>query len=153
MGNKGSSVVEMSLIMPIIFGIVVMVIVLFLDTIRDGLVQQEGYSVIYTYQEGAGLHEQLEEMKNAETRDAGQAVISDGNYRYEKEGHVCITEVDVCSNRLRRCRCMEILFGNKGIYHYMDAKVGTMQELEEHGRMYQVRMLVENELPYILLLP
>lgn len=43
MGNKGSSVVEMSLIMPIIFGIVVMVIVLFLDTIRDGLVQQEGY--------------------------------------------------------------------------------------------------------------
>lgn len=41
MGNKGSSVVEMSLIMPIIFGIVVMVIVLFLDTIRDGLVQQE----------------------------------------------------------------------------------------------------------------
>lgn len=29
MGNKGSSVVEMSLIMPIIFGIVVMVIVLF----------------------------------------------------------------------------------------------------------------------------
>ena len=40
---------------------------------------------------------------------------------------------------------MEILFGNKGIYHYMDAKVGTMQELEEYGRMYQVRMLVENE--------
>lgn len=29
MGNKGSSVVEMSLIMPIIFGIVVMVIFLF----------------------------------------------------------------------------------------------------------------------------
>ena len=55
MGNKGSSVVEMSLIMPIIFGIVVMVIFLFLDTVRDGLVQQEGYSVIYTYQEGAGL--------------------------------------------------------------------------------------------------
>lgn len=63
MGNKGSSVVEMSLIMPIIFGIVVMVIFLFLDTVRDGLVQQEGYSVIYTYQEGAGLREQLEEMK------------------------------------------------------------------------------------------
>lgn len=45
---------------------------------------------------------------------------------------------------------MEILFVNKGIYHYMDAKVGTMQALEEQGRLYQVRMLVENELPYIL---
>ena len=45
---------------------------------------------------------------------------------------------------------MEILFGNKGIYHYIDAKVGTMQELEEKGYLYRVRMLVENELPYIL---
>lgn len=45
---------------------------------------------------------------------------------------------------------MEILFGNKGIYHYIDAKVGTMQELEEEGYLYRVRMLVENELPYIL---
>ena len=45
---------------------------------------------------------------------------------------------------------MEILFGNKGIYHYMDAKIGTMQMLEEQGRMYQVKMLVENEFPYIL---
>ena len=45
---------------------------------------------------------------------------------------------------------MEILFGNKGIYHYIDAKVGTMQELEKKGYLYRVRMLVENELPYIL---
>lgn len=45
---------------------------------------------------------------------------------------------------------MEILFGNKGIYHYMDAKIGMIQELEQDGRMYQVQMLVENELSYIL---
>ena len=103
MGNKGSSVVEMSLIMPIIFGIVVMVIVLFLDTIRDGLVQQEGYSVnLLLVRKGLDCMNSWKKSKDAETRDAGQAVISDGNYRYEKEGHVCITEVDVCSNRLRR---------------------------------------------------
>lgn len=45
---------------------------------------------------------------------------------------------------------MEISFGNRGIYHYIDAKVGTMQELEEKGYLYRVKMLVENELPYIL---
>lgn len=45
---------------------------------------------------------------------------------------------------------MEILFGNKGIYHYVDAKAGTMQELENQGRMYQIQMLVENRVPYIL---
>lgn len=45
---------------------------------------------------------------------------------------------------------MEILFGNKGIYHYMDAKLGTMRQLEEQGWMYRVQMLVENNMPYIL---
>lgn len=45
---------------------------------------------------------------------------------------------------------MEISFGNKGIYHYMDAKLGMLQELEQEGHMYQVQMLVENQLPYIL---
>ena len=45
---------------------------------------------------------------------------------------------------------MEILFGNKGIYHYMDARIGMIQKLEDEGHMYQVQMLVENNLPYIL---
>ena len=45
---------------------------------------------------------------------------------------------------------MEVLFGNKGIYHYMDAKLGTMWQLEEQGWMYRVQMLVENNMPYIL---
>lgn len=45
---------------------------------------------------------------------------------------------------------MEISFGNKGIYHYIDAKIGSIRELEEKGYLYRVKMLVENELPYIL---
>ena len=85
MGNKGSSVVELSLIMPIIFGVLVMVIMLFLDTVRDGLVQQDGYSTIYTYKP-----------------EKTEGVIKNHNYIYEEDGHVFITEVDVCSDRLRR---------------------------------------------------
>ncbi len=45
---------------------------------------------------------------------------------------------------------MEISFGNKGIYHYIDAEVGTVASLEEAGRMYQVYMLVENNLSFVL---
>ena len=102
MGNKGSSVVELSLIMPIIFGVLVMVIMLFLDTVRDGLVQQDGYSVIYTYEENSGLQEKIEDTKEKVDAGASYAGISNGNYCYEKEGHVFVTEVDVCSSRLRR---------------------------------------------------
>lgn len=45
---------------------------------------------------------------------------------------------------------MEISFVNKGIYHYLDARVGTMPELEAQGRLYQLQMLTENQIPYIL---
>lgn len=45
---------------------------------------------------------------------------------------------------------MEISFVNKGIYHYLDARVGTMPELEAQGRFYQLQMLTENQIPYIL---
>lgn len=45
---------------------------------------------------------------------------------------------------------MEISFANKGIYHYLDARVGTMPELEAQGRLYQLQMLTENRISYIL---
>lgn len=45
---------------------------------------------------------------------------------------------------------MEISFLNKGIYHYIDAKAGMVSELEAAGRMYQIHMLTENEMTYIL---
>lgn len=88
MGDKGSSVVELSLIMPIIFGILTMIIFLFLDTVEDGVIQQQGYSMIYTYQE---------DMEQTETIQ-----VKDSQCRFEKNGHVCVTEVDLCSKRLRR---------------------------------------------------
>ena len=102
MDNKGSSVVELSIIMPVIISILIMVIFLFVDTIRDGLVQQDGYSVIYTYQEKGGWKENSGQMRKNEESEETHAVISDGLCRFEKEGHVFVTEVGVCSNRLRR---------------------------------------------------
>lgn len=88
MGDKGSSVVELSLIMPIIFGILTMIIFLFLDTVEDGVIQQQGYSMIYTYQE--------------ESEQAEVVQVEGDRCRFEKNGHVCITEIDLCSKRLRR---------------------------------------------------
>lgn len=85
LGNRGSSIVEMSLIMPIILWIIFLTIWLHLDTIKDGLVQQDGYSTIYTYKP-----------------EKTEGVIKNHNYIYEEDGHVFITEVDVCSDRLRR---------------------------------------------------
>lgn len=102
MNNKGSSVVEVSLIMPIVLGMLVLVIFLFLDTINDGRVQQDGYSIIYTYQQRDGLQGYLDDTGSPVAADAGEMQVSNGNYCYQKEGHLFITEVDVCSDRLRR---------------------------------------------------
>lgn len=88
MGDKGYAVVEISLIMPIIFGVLAMVVFLFLDTIGDGLVQQEGYSILYTYQDDSEQEEGL--------------CVENDLCRYEEKGHVFVTEVDKCSKRLRR---------------------------------------------------
>lgn len=83
--NNGSSIVEISLIMPIILWVIVLVLWLHLDTVKDGLVQQDGYSIIYTYKPGAE-----------------KGTIRNQEYMYQEDGHVFITEVDACSNRLRR---------------------------------------------------
>lgn len=96
MGNEGSSVVEMSLVMPVIFGILVLVLWLFLDTVTDGRTQQDGYCTIYTYQKGTiPIPEEMGKMEK-------------NNYIYTQDGHVFITEMDVCSSRLRRWQ----LYGN-----------------------------------------
>ena len=89
-GDEGSSVVELSLIMPVILGILVLVLWLFLDTVTDGRMQQDGYCTIYTYQSGT-IPASGEKGK-----------VEKNNYIYTQEGHVFITETDVCSSRLRR---------------------------------------------------
>ena len=95
-GNEGSSVVEMSLVMPVIFGILVLVLWLFLDTVTDGRTQQDGYCTIYTYQKGTiPIPEETGKLEK-------------NNYIYTQDGHVFITEMDVCSSRLRRWQ----LYGN-----------------------------------------
>lgn len=100
MNNRGSSVVEISLIMPIIFGVLVLVLFLFLDTIKDGLVQQDGYCIIYTYKKESDA--QSESGDPVKEQEEGTGHITDGRYRYENNGHVFITETDVCTDRLRR---------------------------------------------------
>lgn len=107
-GNQGSSVVELSLIMPVIFGILVLVIWLFLDTVTDGLVQQDGYCTIYTFREDAGDTGVLDMAdvpvgeESAEGAAQGYGWIDNDRYIYTREGHVFETEIGVCSKRLRR---------------------------------------------------
>ena len=45
--NKGSTIVEVTFIMPILIFIIVAVIFLFLDVINDAVVQGDGYLGIY----------------------------------------------------------------------------------------------------------
>lgn len=109
MKNDGSAVVEMSLIMPILFGICVLVLTIFLDTVEDSLTCMDGYSILYTYDEN-GLSEiwdhnqMINQSENPEETayENGVGIIMDHQLRYEKKGHTFIMETGVCSSRLRR---------------------------------------------------
>ena len=99
MGNRGNSVVELSLIMPVILGVLVMVIGLFLDTVEDGIAQKDGYSILYTYQKDTDSQDIWQ--KNGD-QSAECVSVQNQNYYYERNNHVFITEVDACSKRLKR---------------------------------------------------
>lgn len=109
MKNRGSAVVEMSLIMPILFGIFVLVLTLFLDTAEDSLTCREGYSLLYAYDEN-GLpdmrknNQTILEYENPKEAayEEGVGMVMDHQYRYEKRGHTFMMETGVCSSRLRR---------------------------------------------------
>ena len=52
LNNKGSTVVEVSLIMPVIIFIIVFVIFWFMDIINDAIIQGEAYCGIYELSAG-----------------------------------------------------------------------------------------------------
>ncbi len=115
MNNRGSAVVEMSLIVPILFGIFVLVLTLFLDTVRDSLIQQEGHTQLYTFDErllrgssNGNLQVQNHEQLQAPDYENEIGILMDHKYLYEKEGHCFSMETGVCCSRLRRWQ----LYGN-----------------------------------------
>ncbi|MBQ8924476.1 MAG: hypothetical protein IJ053_06740 [Lachnospiraceae bacterium] len=123
--DRGSAVVEMTLIMPIIIFIMVFVLFWFLDVINDGIVQGETYSELYTL--SIGDNAEIMESNLVETFDsqivgntnipqveirADRGIIyayidsSDlqggGVYLYQGSRNTFSREYNLCTDRLRR---------------------------------------------------
>lgn len=45
---------------------------------------------------------------------------------------------------------MEMCYKSKGVSNYLDVRIGTEEELKQRGYQFQIRMLEENEIPYLL---
>ena len=107
MCNRGSSVVEMSIVMPIILGVLVLVLTLFLDTVEDSLTCRDGYSLLYTYDKDVlgnirETNQGLQQYDYQNNNEAGFVTFSQNKYCYTKNDHSFIRETGVCSSRLRR---------------------------------------------------
>lgn len=45
---------------------------------------------------------------------------------------------------------MEMCYGSKGVSNYLDVQIGTEMEINRKGYQFQIRMLEENEIPYLM---
>lgn len=109
MKNRGSAIVEISLIMPIIFGVIFLLLMLYIDTIKDSQTCREGYSMLYTYYENNMADADnagqifVNNTKSDSTEQAnGTFAILDKHCCYEKNEHIFMREIDLSSSRLRR---------------------------------------------------
>lgn len=105
--NRGSTIIETSLIMPIVISICMAVIFIFLDVIGDGIVQGESYEAIYTYTGVSGKEENMFQRPVAGQNghlycDGGFSSNADYGYCYKGREVVYCTEYNLCTSRLRR---------------------------------------------------
>lgn len=120
--NRGSAVLEMTLLMPVLIGIIMLVVFLLLDTIYDATVQGDGYTSLYTFSDGEVLQENtalLQDALNQKIAFGEIAVLgfekmltvqldiasrqkNKGVYGYEQSERKVIREKNICADRLRR---------------------------------------------------
>lgn len=123
--NIGSTIVEVTFIIPILIFIIIAVIFLFLDVINDSVVQGDSYCGIYEI----ALGDSEEKIKNKITSDLEEELVGVGNvpdisldvtsgeliayinsqnaeggniYKYMGENVCYKREYDKCTQRLRR---------------------------------------------------
>ncbi len=130
--NKGSTVVEVSLIMPFLIFIIVFVIFWFMDIINDAIIQGEAYCGIYELSAGedrvlleSGIIDEVKDKIVGSGNEPDISVkINSGEislyldsestkggkiYRYQGKKVIYKREYDKCTQRLRRWQ----LYGDK----------------------------------------
>ena len=111
--KKGSTTVEMCIIMPIILSLLVLFIFLFLSGANEGIVQGSTYMTLYTYELTGNMIEK-EGILQGETQILGEKMAWEIKL-YMKKGNVYAkaqklgerdriygTEYGLCTSRLRR---------------------------------------------------
>lgn len=115
--NSGSAVIETTLVIPVVFAVVVMVIYLFFDVLNDGYTQGYGYSQIYSYRYDGHVKEAYDKKgyafvdsgdmdtfigEKSKAAEKNLLMAKSWVYSYEDLGVTYCTEYDLCTDRLRR---------------------------------------------------
>ncbi|MBQ9609335.1 MAG: hypothetical protein IJV15_07835 [Lachnospiraceae bacterium] len=125
LNDRGSVIIEMTLIMPFIIFIIVFVLFWFLDVINDGITQGETYSELYTLSMGDNAEKIASDLTESLSShivgvnniprvnikaDGGRiyAYIDSSDlqggiiYLYQGKKNYFSREYDLCTDRLRR---------------------------------------------------
>lgn len=104
MNNKGSTTVELSLVMPVIFFIITMCIAIIVNVSQDARAQSEAYCEIYEYKDvyAAGGIKDIGKIKIKNGELYTDSVSYRGILWYRTPVKTYKTEYDKCSDRLRR---------------------------------------------------
>lgn len=102
--NRGSATLELCFVMPIIICVIMALIFLFLDSVKDADIQSENYSVLYTYRGQSDERQNGVLVNGGEIcgREEGTLTWDFGTYMYTPRQVRYRTEYGVCTERLRR---------------------------------------------------
>ena len=82
--NKGSAIIEVCMIMPILLAIIVLCIFLFIDSINDSVIRSDAYTTLYTYNVKADKDEEQE-----------KCIVNINNHMI---GVFCLSDMDICAD-------------------------------------------------------
>lgn len=102
--NRGSATIELCFVMPVIICVVMALIFLFLDSVRDADIQSENYSALYTYRGQSAGQKSSVILNGGELYGASEGTLTwdFGTYMYTPGQIRYCTEYEVCTDRLRR---------------------------------------------------
>ncbi len=101
--NKGSAVIELCFIMPMLLGIIVLCVFIFIDSINDSSIRSEVYTTLYTY----NLDADAEDKKT-------ECIININN---QLVGVFSVSDIDICDDEGKICLGIENDYVSGGVVH------------------------------------
>ncbi len=131
--NRGSAVIEISLLMPVVLSLVVSCIFLFIDSINDSVIRSDSYITLYTYSIEDAQEKEDECFVNINNHLVGAYSIEEGNISDDgEEVSIELNENDILGGKTHK-----YVFGAKSYRTEYDLCTKRLRRWQLHGDIVQ----------------